>query len=663
MIQETRAARRAKPTDDGEKRAWNVGRPMKNSGSTSGLQPRKMKPDSRVETVRRLITYLPSGEILIQPPGVSVDVAENTHWRDTKTYQGVTYLVEEDELTLPSDPKGDTKVNPDGALLGGRQYKIPTFSLKCRANPNKRFMLSIDAARAAGYRDSLYFFRRNPLIQKLLCTQQEKDMFIAAGFLSGNLKSRAVTMCSARNAYKVIGARFLKGGKHVIDDYYEDAALASGEPRGEAAIADGLDPQDRLASGATAVPETSEAPPPNSAAAFKPPVKLLPHQSNFRTELNRINPLAIASVTSKTNFGGDGRSPAIAMAGDIKDKKRKQAPNLTSKNWMLQYCRAISEMNRHLRWIREDRMRPFPQYPSIACSQKLKTKNVTGNGSENLGDSLKEDVEMEWRYVEEEFRINREGRVLGSDSDWNEEEKEEENENSDKERNQIFTKTSSSAVLMSRIAENLPEDSLMTIYGIEGTEKGNSFSIGKGDQKRGKNVGKGAGDGSTTGEAGQSGSKNQSVKGRPPFKRFKTRRKKSRNDWWTTSRKVRKKVPARPVVGLLDVCTGQVHVRKDTQPTRALYEKLGRSTGLEDEKKRKIDEAFGEPVVDGFKQIDSYKRSRDDSNWATRHGIDFYGVEAVFIDDFEALGEGGIKRNEFGGDEFDLIPGMWNFRS
>lgn len=78
-----------------------------------------------------------------------------------------------------------------------------------RANPNKLYMLSIDAARAAGFRDSLYFFRRNPLIHKLSCTQAEKDRLIDLGKLSGNLKSRAVTMVSARNCYKVMGAAFV----------------------------------------------------------------------------------------------------------------------------------------------------------------------------------------------------------------------------------------------------------------------------------------------------------------------------------------------------------------------------------------------------------------------------------------------------------------------
>lgn len=103
-------------------------------------------------------------------------------------------------------------------------------------SPDRRFMLSIDAARAAGFRDSLYFFRRNPLVHKLSCSQAEKDRLIDLGKLSPNLKSRAVTMVSARNCFKVMGATFVQGqssspksgdspltfladGKYINDDY------------------------------------------------------------------------------------------------------------------------------------------------------------------------------------------------------------------------------------------------------------------------------------------------------------------------------------------------------------------------------------------------------------------------------------------------------------
>ena len=48
-------------------------------------------------------------------------------------------------------------------------------------------MLAIDAARTSGFRDSLYYFRRNLLAFKLNATQPEKDYLIEQGKLGGNI--------------------------------------------------------------------------------------------------------------------------------------------------------------------------------------------------------------------------------------------------------------------------------------------------------------------------------------------------------------------------------------------------------------------------------------------------------------------------------------------
>lgn len=91
----------------------------------------------------------------------------------------------------------------------GREYKIKTFTSPFRPSSTKLYMLSIDAARAAGFRDSLYFFRRNILIHKLSCSQVEKDRLIELGSLATALKSRSVTIVSARNVFKVLGATII----------------------------------------------------------------------------------------------------------------------------------------------------------------------------------------------------------------------------------------------------------------------------------------------------------------------------------------------------------------------------------------------------------------------------------------------------------------------
>ena len=72
-------------------------------------------------------------------------------------------------------------------------------------------MLSIDAARTSGFRDSLYYFRRNPSVVKLTLSQPEKEHLISLGRLSNNLKSRSVTMIAVRSAFKVHGSKMIKG--------------------------------------------------------------------------------------------------------------------------------------------------------------------------------------------------------------------------------------------------------------------------------------------------------------------------------------------------------------------------------------------------------------------------------------------------------------------
>lgn len=71
-------------------------------------------------------------------------------------------------------------------------------------------MLSIDAAKTCGYRDSLYFFRRNKELVKLNLAGEEKDMLIRDRRLNGTFKARSVTMIAVRNAFKLQGSKMIK---------------------------------------------------------------------------------------------------------------------------------------------------------------------------------------------------------------------------------------------------------------------------------------------------------------------------------------------------------------------------------------------------------------------------------------------------------------------
>jgi len=72
-------------------------------------------------------------------------------------------------------------------------------------------MLAIDAARTSGFRDSLYYFRRNPLAFKLNATQPEKEFLIEIGKLGSHLRTRSVTLITARSAFKLHGSKTLIG--------------------------------------------------------------------------------------------------------------------------------------------------------------------------------------------------------------------------------------------------------------------------------------------------------------------------------------------------------------------------------------------------------------------------------------------------------------------
>lgn len=145
----------------------------------------------------------------------------------TLRIKGVDYTVGDDELILPDDPKGEAKVDADGKLLGGvlwkstrldraehctgREYKLTTFTSEGRRNTSRVYAMTIDAARACGYNDSLAFLRRCPTIIKMACTPEERQLLIDIGRITGNLKYRQITMVSMRNVYKVMGARVVKG--------------------------------------------------------------------------------------------------------------------------------------------------------------------------------------------------------------------------------------------------------------------------------------------------------------------------------------------------------------------------------------------------------------------------------------------------------------------
>ncbi|KIO28279.1 hypothetical protein M407DRAFT_49791, partial [Tulasnella calospora MUT 4182] len=253
---------------------------------------------------------------------------------------GNRYETDGEELFLPEDTAGETKIDKLGNLLGGRKFKGSTFTSAIRPNPHKRYILSIEAARATGYRDSLYYFRRNALLVKITLTQSEKEILIADKILSQNLRSRIVTMVTARSAFMAGGSKLVKDGRWVDDDYYEDKAR-------EECISKGFKPGDLVGD----VGDNSFTDP-NREAKLAAAAAAAAQQLSTSTDR--------ASAVYKTGgpttfFGGAGLSP---FAGEMPSSRKAALgrDDVTEVNWMSMMASAVTEANEQFAKMRRERI-------------------------------------------------------------------------------------------------------------------------------------------------------------------------------------------------------------------------------------------------------------------------------------------------------------------
>jgi chromatin structure-remodeling complex protein RSC7 len=205
-------------------------------------------------------------------------------------------------------------------------------------------MLAIDAARTSGFRDSLYYFRRNLLALKLNATQPEKDYLIAEGKLGSHLRTRSVTLVTARSAFKLHGSKtifgwcllvasyiltdFITEGRWVTDDYYEDKVLA-----------------DITEKGLKAGDPVGELPDPSAPAG--------------NNELNALTAAAAAANKAErgggggvyraggptTIFGGSGMGPYSDGPLNAVRKSLLSRDGVAEDNWMWMMATRVSEAN------------------------------------------------------------------------------------------------------------------------------------------------------------------------------------------------------------------------------------------------------------------------------------------------------------------------------
>lgn len=144
---------------------------------------------------------------------------------DFQSFDKLNDMKDEYEYTR-LDPKGEKKISDNGYLLGGRKYIITTFTLPGRGK--KLYVLGTEAAKFLNHRDAFVLFNRFKQLYKTRTNDEERKFLEDCNFSISKIKSRSVAVTTAKNLFMLFGARIVKNGKRVEDDYWESAAIEQG---------------------------------------------------------------------------------------------------------------------------------------------------------------------------------------------------------------------------------------------------------------------------------------------------------------------------------------------------------------------------------------------------------------------------------------------------
>ncbi|OGM42889.1 nuclear localization protein NPL6 [Aspergillus bombycis] len=219
----------------------------------------------------------------------------------------------DDEVALPDDPEGETKVDKNGVLKGDREYRVRTFTILNRGE--KHYMLSTEPARCIGFRDSYLFFQKHKLLYKIIIDDDAKRDLIEREIIPHSYKGRAIGVVTARSVFREFGAKIIVGGRKVIDDYNIKAARERGDVEGELAV-----PEDKL-------------PPPGE-----------PYNKNQY----------VAWHGASSVYHTQAPSVPLPTGKAVDSKKRKVT--VTGDNWMLEHAREASHYNSLLSNVRRENL-------------------------------------------------------------------------------------------------------------------------------------------------------------------------------------------------------------------------------------------------------------------------------------------------------------------
>ncbi|PKI85399.1 chromatin structure-remodeling complex subunit RSC7 [Malassezia vespertilionis] len=268
---------------------------------------------------------------------------------DTVEVDGREYEIKDDQLALQPDPEGDKKVDAQGRLQGGRTYRVPTFTMPWSSDQERLYMLAIDVARALGFRDSAYFFRKHPLLHKISLSNEERERLATDRLAGTQLRVRNVTVVTARSVFQLVGARIVSRGRLVMDDYYESQARSEGHREGALVSMPSIEDILRAERRRESDRERERG-------------RRKPDAATYTT----IDPQGDAVVTT---FGDAGHAPFERAGQWAQRRLALQRADITEENWMAAYARSAQSFNAELNEARRERLVAFPWFGTRSMAQ------------------------------------------------------------------------------------------------------------------------------------------------------------------------------------------------------------------------------------------------------------------------------------------------------
>ncbi|KAJ2549381.1 hypothetical protein EV175_004471 [Coemansia sp. RSA 1933] len=134
---------------------------------------------------------------------------------------GLSVDGDEDDYETEKDPAGEAKIDANGYLQGGREFICPIFRSPFRANQSRQYVLTMDCCRYMGARDSYMLFKQHPRMRRVETTQEERDLLAQKRMIPKVTRFRPIALVTARTAFREFGARLIKNGRYIVDDYWE----------------------------------------------------------------------------------------------------------------------------------------------------------------------------------------------------------------------------------------------------------------------------------------------------------------------------------------------------------------------------------------------------------------------------------------------------------